>query len=92
MIILESYYYRTPVVASDIAGPAEIITHNVNGLLFETDNFIYLAKNIANLFESDYLIDTIITNAVTTLSQTYSKNAALSNMKTILKTVTMSKD
>lgn len=35
MTILEAFSCGTPVIASDLGGPAEIITHGVNGLLVD---------------------------------------------------------
>ncbi|MEW5976941.1 MAG: glycosyltransferase family 4 protein [Acidobacteriota bacterium] len=38
LIIHEAFASGTPVIASDLGSMAEVITHDVNGLLFEPDN------------------------------------------------------
>jgi glycosyltransferase involved in cell wall biosynthesis len=37
-IIIEAMAHRIPVIASNAGGPAEIIQHNITGLLFEQDD------------------------------------------------------
>jgi len=56
--ILEGWASKLPVIASNIEGPAEIIEHGINGLLFEVGNindllekmkFVYLYKKKTEL-------------------------------------------
>lgn len=55
IVIIEAFRSSLPVVASDIEGPKELITHNVNGLLFKPQNHIMLADHILKLYESPAL-------------------------------------
>ena len=52
MIIIESFKYGTPVVASNIGGIPEIIENGYNGLLFEPGNIGELKDTLAGLIES----------------------------------------
>jgi glycosyltransferase involved in cell wall biosynthesis len=44
LVIQEAFAAGIPVIASDLGGMSEFVTHNVNGLLFETENDIALAN------------------------------------------------
>jgi len=51
-IIIESFKYGTPVVASNIGGIPEIIENGSNGLLFEPGNIGELKDTLAGLIEN----------------------------------------
>lgn len=51
--IIEAISSKTPVIASNIDGPKEILKEGKYGLLFETENEIDLSKKIISLIESD---------------------------------------
>lgn len=51
-IIIESYKYGTPVVASRIGGIPEIVEDSYNGLLFEAGNVNQLRKIMESLIEN----------------------------------------
>ena len=52
LVVAEAMARGLPVIASNIGGPAEIITHNVDGLLVEPGNMQALASTITMLYES----------------------------------------
>lgn len=52
--IMESHLHFKPVIGSDIKGMEEIINHNVNGYIFEKNNYVELARTI-NYCASDSL-------------------------------------
>lgn len=52
IVILEAFRSKTAVIATNIEGPAELITNEVNGLLFEPKNSVELAKKIQDLIEN----------------------------------------
>jgi len=55
LIIYESFATNTPVIASNLAGMAEAITHEVNGLLFEQGNAADLAAQIERFIQEPQL-------------------------------------
>lgn len=56
LIIYESFATKTPVIASNLGGMAEAVAHEVNGLLFERDNVVDLAKQIERLTLERHLL------------------------------------
>jgi len=48
--LLEAMAARLPVIASNISGSAEILEHERNGLLFESENYLDLADKIFYLY------------------------------------------
>jgi glycosyltransferase involved in cell wall biosynthesis len=54
--ILEAFVAGTPVVASDLGGMAELVRHEVNGLLFETGNALALAACLQRLIDEAELV------------------------------------
>ncbi len=50
-VILESFVYKTPVVASNLGGITELIEDGVDGLLFEADNAASLAATIQRFLD-----------------------------------------
>lgn len=52
-VLLMAMSLRTPVLASDIDGMAEVIDHGRNGMLFRTENVDDLARNLVDLLEDD---------------------------------------
>jgi glycosyltransferase involved in cell wall biosynthesis len=55
MSALEPAFLGVPVIASNIGGLREIITHNKSGFLFEPNNEGQLAEQIKVLFENEIL-------------------------------------
>lgn len=52
LVVAEAMARSLPVIASNIGGPAEIIQHDVDGLLVEPGSIQELASTITRLFES----------------------------------------
>ncbi len=50
LVLLEAMAVGLPVIASNIGGPAEIIKHGHNGLLFERENHVDLSDKIRELY------------------------------------------
>ncbi|MCP4976876.1 MAG: glycosyltransferase family 4 protein, partial [Maribacter sp.] len=69
--IIEAMSIGIPVIASNIDGPKEIITHGENGLLFESNNARDLVEKIVMLMNDCTLRTTIVNNALLT-AQDYS--------------------
>lgn len=82
--IIEAMATGIPVIASNIHGPKEIITHGENGLLFEGENEKDLSRKIKLLINDCDLRDRIVTNALSTvqaysIEKMYSKYLAVYN-------------
>ena len=56
LVIQEAYLSQTPVIASRIGGIPELITHGVNGFLFEAGNGVDLRRTITNIIEDPGLL------------------------------------
>lgn len=55
LVISEAWIFGRPVIASDVGGPAERITHNKDGLLFPMGDHFSLAKAIKRACSEDGL-------------------------------------
>ena len=55
-MVLQSFSYGKPVIASNLGGLNDLIENGTNGLLFEAGNVDNLAKKIESLFHNDQLI------------------------------------
>lgn len=56
-VILEAFAYNTPVIASNLGGMAELVKHEVNGLLFEPGDPSSLSDQLRRLIEEPRLLD-----------------------------------
>jgi glycosyltransferase involved in cell wall biosynthesis len=56
LVIYEAFASQTPVVATNLGGMAEAISHGVNGLLFERNNIDDLANQLKRLVEEPDLL------------------------------------
>ncbi|MDD3013296.1 MAG: glycosyltransferase [Candidatus Gastranaerophilales bacterium] len=52
LVLLETMAAGLPIIASNIDGPAELIRHGKNGLLFQNDNEFDLAEKIYSLYKN----------------------------------------
>ena len=55
-VILEAFAHRTPVIASDLGGMAELVHHSQNGLLFRVGDAAALARQLRRLVEEPVLL------------------------------------
>jgi glycosyltransferase involved in cell wall biosynthesis len=63
--LLEAMASKLPVIASNISGTAELIEHEKNGLLFESENHLDLADKIYNLYNHRKEMERLAQNAFT---------------------------
>jgi glycosyltransferase involved in cell wall biosynthesis len=61
--ILEAMASSLPVIASDISGNNDLVTHGVDGILFDSDNDEQLAQGIMSLVSSAGMRDEMGVNA-----------------------------
>ena len=71
IVILEAFSAKLAVIASNVEGPAELISHNENGLLFEAKNHIQLAERITELINNEVKRHKIALNGYDTFTQKY---------------------
>lgn len=71
IVILEAFRAKLAVIASNIEGPAELITQNENGLLFEPENYIELAEKIELLIKNKALRKRIAQKGYETFTKKY---------------------
>jgi len=55
-VILEAFAHKTPVIASDVGGMAELVDHGVNGLLFRMGDPQDLARQIDRIMDDPGLL------------------------------------
>lgn len=86
MVLLEAQSYGLPIVAFDCdTGPAEIVQHNINGLLVESGNINGLTNSLLELINlSNIQYEKISSNAVEN-SVRYSVNPILKQWLSIIK-------
>ncbi|MGQ9626037.1 MAG: glycosyltransferase family 4 protein [Anaerolineae bacterium] len=67
-VILEAFAAGTPVVASNLGGMAELVEHEVNGLLFKAGNDQDLARQLQRLLDQPELLKDLRAGAPTVKS------------------------
>lgn len=70
--IMEAMAAKVPVLASDIPGCRELISHEQTGLLFTCDNVDSLCRNIERILGEPELMEYLAENARTFVVQNYS--------------------
>src|SRR5690606_16130154 len=71
LTMLESMYLEVPVLASNIGGLAEVIDHEVNGLLFEPSNIGEINNALIEITSNDVLYARIKENAKNTILDSF---------------------
>ena len=61
LVIYEAFAAKTPVIATNLGGMAEAVTHEVNGLLFERNNADDLARQLKRIIAEPGLVDRLQT-------------------------------
>lgn len=84
--VMEAMACGLPVIASDIKGHKELITHNVSGLLFESENPTQLSDQLLEIYTnallrerckasaSEHIKHYSITSVLPTIMEIYKKN------------------
>ncbi|HAI69289.1 MAG TPA: hypothetical protein DCM38_07630 [Gammaproteobacteria bacterium] len=68
-VIIEAQACGVPVIASNVSGPAEIITHGENGLLFTPENPSELAQSIEMIYRTPQLKASIVKKGLENINQ-----------------------
>jgi len=64
LVVYSAQATNTPVIASDVGGLSEIISHEINGLLFEKGNVTQLADLIMRICEDRVFLSNLSSNVV----------------------------
>jgi len=63
LVVLEAMAAKIPLIVSNIDGPAELVTNDETGLLFENENHFDLAEKILYLYDNKEKMDEMVQNA-----------------------------
>ena len=74
MVLLESMFYKTPIIAQNLGGIPEIIVDNYNGLLFKAADASDLAAKVDFLWNSPELLEKFADNGYEKLRTEYSQD------------------
>jgi len=83
--IIESFACGTPVIASRIGGPQELVENGVTGFLFEPTNTKDLLQKISKLAENKKLLLKMRHNARKLAEERYSENVGYENLVDVYK-------
>ncbi|KOE84880.1 hypothetical protein ACS86_05695 [Vibrio alginolyticus] len=72
LAILEAQSCGVPTIVSDIPGNKDLVQHDVNGLIFECDNFYDLSEMIARYFDNAELLKEHSINARKSVMKNFS--------------------
>lgn len=84
-VVIEAMAAGVPVIASNLGGPQEIISHGKNGLLIEPKNPEKLAETILTLLRDKTLRDTLIKNGKETVGAHYTLDSVTKKLANIWK-------
>jgi len=84
IVILEAWASKVCVVAPDAGGPAEIVTHNHDGLLFEPGNMDSLTQALRQLLISESLRDRLAENGYSTVTRRHDIAKTIIDIQNIL--------
>ena len=70
--IKEAYYFKIPVIATNVGGIPDIVSHNKTGILIPSEDPLELTKAINSLLFNDSKIKDLTQNAYEFLIKNYS--------------------
>ncbi len=83
IVILEAFRVKLAVIASNLEGPAELISDNENGLLFEPQNYRELSEKICNLIEDRVFREKIAQKGYETFTKKYHIDTYVEKLNTL---------
>jgi len=75
--ILEAFFLKIPVIATDVGGVHELVTNNKTGLLIQPNNSAELADKINYLLDNTELCNTLVNNAYDFVLKNFSWEALI---------------
>lgn len=88
--LLEAMAVSLPCVATAVGGNVEVVEHNKNGLLVQSDDFLSLANTLNKLIENYKLRKTIGQSALNRVNQLFSFSSMLHQYQSIYSTLVSS--
>lgn len=86
-VLLESLSAGVPVIASDLGGPAEVVTHGTSGLLFVPGSARALSAAVCRLVETDGLARALADGARRRFAERYAPAASYSLLMDVYRRV-----
>ncbi len=81
--IIEALNFGTPIVASKVGGTPEMITHQANGLLFESDNEDSLVAELEKLQDNQSMREQLAINGRESVKEKFSTAAMISTLQAV---------
>ena len=86
LVVAEAMLMKVPVLGSDAGGVPEIISHELNGLLFETRNYNDLRDKIDMIIDNSQLREKIIDNGFKFVNKHYNYSSHFNKFEEIINT------
>ena len=83
-VVIESFAVKTPVIGSDTGGISEIITDNVDGMLFPVKSHTVLAEKIIKMISNKELLTKYSENAYETFKSRYDLDSNIYELREVL--------
>lgn len=88
IVLLEAMVRKVPVIASNIDGIADIIKHEVNGLLFKVGDHYGIAHAIGYIIHNPEARNKFVTNAYNDCLQKFCMTRLINDLERVLSNVT----
>ena len=85
--VIESFIYKTPVVAANSGALPEIIKHKENGLLFTSNSHDELVERIQNILDDSSLSNKLVENALLDAEKNYDSERMVKDYLDLYETV-----
>lgn len=87
MVLIEAFNYQTPVISSRTNGGETVVTHGVNGLLFDTLEKNDLVEKMQLVISHPEIMQELSENAQSHLESLYSKDSVKTTLKKATDTI-----
>jgi len=86
-VVLEAWATNTPIVAASSTGPAWLITHNENGLLFDIDDVNACASEVNRVLSDTALADKLTESGFAEFNNNFSMDVIVNKYKNLFETL-----
>ena len=84
LVVIESWLYKKPAIVSSLAGVAELVKHEENGLLFDPEDPDDLAKKLSTVLSNQSLESALGENGFKTSGQCFIERGGKSEVQVML--------